>query len=175
MKNKKTIINHEHKAEGLNLLASDMEGLVQKLLGSKGLIQTDILRNWQKIVGENLAHCTLPQKLDFKKDKRDEGTLFLIVSSGALALEVSQKTPIIIEKINTYFGYKAVNHIKIIQQEVFFEDKIVNVADMQKKKLVTEQEQNYISQISQGVEHEELKARLQSLGESILRSLKEEE
>jgi len=175
MKSKKNIIEKEHKSEGLTSLSNNIETFVQKLLGDKALVQTDVLRSWEKIVGKDLAEHTFVQRLEFKKDKRDEGTLFLIVSSGGFALEVAQKSPMIIEKINTYFGYKAVAHIKIVQQDSFFCDKDINVADRTKKNLVTKNEQNYIGSIGEGIKNENLKQQLESLARSIAGTQKKED
>ena len=106
---------------------------------------------------------------------RTDGTLILKVATGALALELSHKEPIIIEKINTYFGYGAVSRIKIMQTDSnLFTSHQINIADIEKKKLVTEQEENYIKTIGENVENETLKAKLQSLARSICLANKKE-
>ena len=175
MTKKTDIINHERSTEGLKLFSSNIEPMIKKLLGKSGFTSVDILKNWTHIVGEDLAAHTLPERLDFKKNSHDNGTLYLIVSSGALALEVQHKIPKIIEKINTYFGYHAVEHIKIIQNKSYiFEKTDINIADIKKKKLVTPDKQNYIDEITSGIEDEELKNHLEMLACAILSEQKKE-
>jgi len=175
MKKEKDIINHEHSDQGLLSFSSKTADFVQKLLGDKGFVTIDILKNWSNIVGEDLSKDTLPEKLDFPKDSQAGGTLLVSVSSGALALELQHKTPIVLEKINTYFGYKAVDHIKIIQSNQKFEQKEdINIADIEKKKLVTKEEQNYIENITREIENEELREKLQSFIKAVLLAQKKE-
>lgn len=169
MKKEKNIISQEHRSGGLTQFSADISGLAAKLLGKHGLVEMKILTSWKNIVGQELAQYSLPEKISFKKDSRDDGVLHLIVSNGAFAVEIGHKTPIILEKINTFFGYNAVSKIKIIQNEsapyCFTETKY---DDNENKKLVSSEQQNYINQITEDIKNEELKERLKKLGESIL-------
>ena len=172
---KKDIINHNKKARGLTKISDDITDMTQKLLGSRGFIEIDILKNWDKIVGNELSQNTLPQKIDFKKGMREEGTLYLITSSGAFALEIAHRQELIIEKINTYFGYKAVSQIKIMQTgEIPLKEEQAKPADIEKKILVSEAEQNYIDTITSSIKDTELKDRLASLAKSIFATQKKE-
>ena len=175
MKTTKNIINKEHSAQGLQSLSVNIESLTKKLLGQAGFAQIEIVKNWHNIVGEDLAQNSLPERIDFKKGERSSGTLVLSVSSGAFALEISHISPIIIEKINTYFGYRAVQKIHIIQKsDSVYGEKKSNIADIEKKKLVSIEEQNYIDSVGEGIEDEALKSRLRSLALSILCAQKKE-
>ena len=165
----KNIVDENHKTEGLTKISDSMTGMVKKLLGNQGFVEIDLIKNWAKIVGDDLAKVSLPQKIDFKKEARGEGTLRLMVSTGAFALEIAHQEPLIVEKINTYFGYKAVEKIKIIQSgEADYILSEPKFADIEKKKLVTKEEQNYINAVTDGVQNEELKNKLASLAKSIM-------
>ncbi len=174
MEKTKDIIDHGKKALGLTKVSEGITSMVQKLLGSHGLTEIDILKNWEKIVGSDLAKMSVPQRIDFKKNERSDGTLFLVTSSGAFALEIGHRTNMIIEKINTYFGYKAVSKIKIIQAGDEFMKESMNFADIEKKKLVTKEEENYIEQISRGIKDTALKERLESLALRMIDNEKKE-
>ena len=177
MKKTKDILNHEPSTQGLSLFSKNIEPMIKMLLGQNGLLNIDIIKNWTSIVGEELAAHTLVQKIEFEKDKRTDGTLYLMTSSGAYALEIQHKTNIIIEKINTYFGYQAIKKIKIIQNQTDVFEKSenkTNIADIDKKKLVSEAEQNYIDSITQDIKDEQLKARLVALAQTMLISQKKE-
>ncbi len=171
---KKDIIDHNKKARGLTKISDDIGDMAQKLLGKHGFIEIDIIKNWNKIVGEDIAQNSLPQKIDFKKDSRENGTLYLMTSSGAFALEISHRQNLIVEKINTYFGYKAINQIKIIQTGEFLSQDPVKSADIEKKTLVSKCEQTYIDTITSSIKDTELKNRLASLAKSVLATQKKE-
>lgn len=175
MKKEKDIINHEHSAQGLTSFSEQSQTLIKNLLGKNGLVYIDILKNWKQIVGDELASHSLPERIDFQKDSRVGGTLHLIVSAGAFALEAAHKTNLICEKINTYFGYNAIEHIKITQTGLpELKSDNINIADIEKKKLVSKDEQNYIDSIVQGITDEDLKQKLQSLAQTIIISQKKE-
>ena len=142
-------------------------------IGKQGLIEMKILTAWGSIVGDDLAAYSIPEKISFSKDKRDNGTLHLLVASGAYALHIGHKTSIILEKINTFFGYNAVSQIKISQNEAPFthhEETIFE--DKNDKKLVSEQEQNYIIEVTKDIKNPELKKHLQNLGKNIFKQNK---
>lgn len=173
--NKKTknIVSAEHKASGLENLSASMSPLIKKLLGNKGLIEIDLLTNWQNIVGQEIAEHSMPQKIVFKPNCRNDGTLHLLVAGSAFALEIQHNIPLILEKINTFFGYKAIAKITIMQNDEFINTSSSTVSeDKTDKKLVTKQEQTYINEVTEGVKSPELKARLKSLGESVFKNNK---
>ena len=128
----------------------------------------EILSGWTGIVGDQLSQFTLPQKISFKKNERTNGILELLVLSGAFALEVKQREPQILEKINTFFGYEAITKLKIIQNscpENFLISQ--NPIDNMKNFLVSKEEQNYITEIVKDVENKDLRQHLENLGKAV--------
>lgn len=168
----KNLISNEHRSGGLTPLSEGMSPFVKKLLGKKGLIEMELIADWKNIVGEETATYTVPQKIDFKKDSRYNGVLHIAVPNGAFAIEIGQQKPVILEKINTYFGYQAVGNLKIMINDVFFKSAFETAKhdDKQQKNLVSQTQKSYIDQLTEGVNNPELKARLQKLGESILKN-----
>lgn len=169
---KKNLISSEHRATGLQSLGENINPLIKKLLGGKGLVQIELLAEWKNIVGEETAAYTILQKIDLKKDSRSDGIAHIAVSNGAFALEVSQQKNSIIERINVYFGYHAVADIRVIINDSFFrlDDRPLKDDDKPEKSLVTSTQQNYIDQLTDGVQNAELKSCLKQLGESILKN-----
>lgn len=96
-------------------------GLIAKLtaplLVQRGIAETRIVTDWPAIVGVELARRCLPERLAFAPGRRREGTLCVRVES-AWALELQHGTPAIVERINTYFGYRAVARLDLIQAPV---------------------------------------------------------
>ena len=79
----------------------------------RGFAEAGILTDWPHIVGAGLAAHSSPQKLSFPEGKRD-GTLYVLVS-GAWAPEFQHLAPQVIERINGYFGYRAVARLALNQ------------------------------------------------------------
>ena len=170
MNKKKLYITDDRKNNGLSSISKTILPYAKEVLGKHGLVEIDILSNWENIAGSELSQYSIPQKITFKRDEKNNGTLHLAVPSGAFALEIKHKEKIIIEKINQYFGYNAVSSLKIIQNQdiPLKEDKPVN----NNKSLVSEEEEKYIHSISKPVKNANLRKALENLGRSVLQNNK---
>lgn len=102
------------RSGGVRHLAGFLPRLTRAALGKRGFAEGGIVTDWAAIVGPELAAASLPEKLTFAKGARSDGTLQVRVS-GALALELQHLEPVVIERINSYFGYRAVGRLKIRQ------------------------------------------------------------
>lgn len=142
-------------------------GFARKLLGKKAFIEADVIANWANIVGDELAELTRPIKIEFKKDERRNGVLHIEAASGALALELQQRSTMVLNKVNVFFGYDAVARLKIIQNLQLIKD-VAFVSDNSEKKLVSIEEENYIKQQSAGVKNPELRSALEQLGLALI-------
>lgn len=158
----------ERKTYDLTALSRMIAPLTKNLFGQKGFVEIDILSNWDKIAGKELADYSFPLKIDFKRGLKNNGVLHLQVPSGAFALEIQHRERFILEKVNAYFGYNAVSSVKIIQnsalflQQAEFED-----VEVPKKNLVTSEEENYIKCLADDIKSSKLKEILIKLGHSI--------
>ncbi len=72
-----------------------------------GFSQREIVSRWPDIVGPALADCSLPERLTFSRDETRGGSLYIRVQ-GSMAPELQHFEPMIIERINSYYGYQAV-------------------------------------------------------------------
>ena len=89
--------------------------LVAKPLGKRGFAAATLVAEWPTIVGPALADSTLPLKVTFAQGERVRGTLHLKIASGAMALQMQHLGPLIIERVNTHFGYGAVAKLAFMQ------------------------------------------------------------
>lgn len=148
-------------------LSKNISPLIKKILGKKGFMEVDIVTNWAKIVGEDLAQYSVPLKIDFKKNQRNNAILHLQVPSGAFALEIQHRENFILEKINAYFGYNAVSGVKIIQNSAMPLKQDYEPVETKKQNLLTDNEKNYIQQQTEDIKSQKLKEILIKLGHSI--------
>jgi hypothetical protein len=93
-------------------VAQSVEPLVKPIFKKHGFAGSRILTDWEKIVGPELAACSLPQKISGRA--KEGGTLQVLVASGR-ALELQHMLPVILDNIATYLGCRAVQKIKIVQ------------------------------------------------------------
>ncbi len=84
------------------------------MLGRRGFGEAQMVLQWASVVGPGLASETLPVKLSFGRGERVDGTLHLRVTSGA-APTVTHLEPVLIERINAFFGYRAVGRLALRQ------------------------------------------------------------
>jgi hypothetical protein len=75
-----------------------------------GFVQSSIVSRWSEIVGARYAQVSCPESIKFPTGKRAGGVLTLTVE-GAHAPLIQHLTPMIVERVNRFFGYAAINRI----------------------------------------------------------------
>lgn len=109
--------DRENRTYAMLSLAATLPRVTRRTLGRHGLAEGGLIADWTAIVGATIAERSLPLRLSFTGGERREGTLHVRVS-GALALELQHLEPQILERINGYFGYRAVARLRIHQGPV---------------------------------------------------------
>ncbi len=90
-----------------------------------GFHSAEILSSWATIVGPELARLTQPQSIkwprggkapvDDAEDGARGGATLIVATDPAFALDISYRHREIIDRINRYFGYRAIAQIKVLQ------------------------------------------------------------
>jgi len=75
-----------------------------------GFVQSSIVSRWGEIVGERYARVSSPESIKFPTGKKGGGALTLLVD-GAHAPLIQHLTPMIMERVNRFFGYQAINRV----------------------------------------------------------------
>ena len=75
-----------------------------------GFVQGAIVSRWSEIVGERYAKVSSPESIRFPAGQRAGGVLTLLVE-GAHAPLIQHLTPMILERVNRFFGFNAINRI----------------------------------------------------------------
>ena len=109
--------------------------MLKKIIGKKGHIYSETLDNWRYIVGDKLFKVCFPKS--FKNSNRfGQSYLSIMVKRGhEVDLEYSKKT--ILEKLNSYLGYNAVEKLRFISfesEETEVKEKIIKNATNNKYK-----------------------------------------
>ena len=107
--------------QGLRPFSSTVPRGLKKKLRKGGYNFSNIVDNWTKVVGKNIATTCYPNTVKMGKDMR-EGTVILnVVHGNEVNIEYSKKE--IMDKINSFFGYKCIDQIKL---KIIHEKKINN-------------------------------------------------
>ncbi len=107
----------ETRRGGLRSLAAMLPRIARPAFGKRGFVEAGVLTDWPVIVGPVLAAETRPIKLSFPRGARVDGTLQIRVTS-AFSTELQHLAPLVIERINRYFGYGAVQRLVLSQGPV---------------------------------------------------------
>jgi hypothetical protein len=75
-----------------------------------GFVQSAIVSRWREIVGERYAKVSSPESIRFPAGRKSGGVLTLLVE-GAHSPLLQHLSPLIIERVNRFFGYAAVDRI----------------------------------------------------------------
>ena len=95
-------------------LGRAISGLTKRALDKRGFVDAEIINRWPEIAGDLIGDHSLPERINFPRDRSKPGTLQLLLANGALATEIIHFEPVLLERINRYFGFRAVGRIKII-------------------------------------------------------------
>lgn len=97
---------------------SDLTALVaDTAIRRQGFAQAAVVSRWKEIVGPEFARHCLPVKLSFPPGQRRGGTLVIQVD-GPFALHLTHVQRQVIERVNRFFGYAAVERLSLRQGPV---------------------------------------------------------
>lgn len=126
-----------------------------------GFVQSSVVSRWREIVGERYAAVSSPESIRFPPGKRSEGVLTLIVE-GAHAPMMQHVAPVIAERVNRFFGYKAVHRIAFRQGMVQVDKARQRAAPPSLRPISTE-----LGESLRGIADPELRACLESLARGV--------
>ena len=91
-----------------------LAGILDPAARRRGFAEASLLADWATIVGHSLARRCQPLRIDHAPGRRGGGILLVRVG-GAAALEIQHATPQILERINAYFGRRAIRQLRLLQ------------------------------------------------------------
>tara|TARA_A100001391_G_scaffold129678_1_gene88828 strand:- start:1512 stop:2135 length:624 start_codon:yes stop_codon:yes gene_type:complete len=113
-----TPMGSSERRNGLRNVAPLVGNLTRPLVRKRGFFQTEIILHWAEIVGRDLEKFTMPVKYIQPRGENAGGGTLVIRVSGPVAIELQHRMPQIIDRVNTYFGYRAVERIKMMQGDI---------------------------------------------------------
>jgi len=133
--------NKESKTfvQGLRPFGNTLPRGIKGILKKNGYNYSEIISKWNLLVGKEISDYCYPKSIKMARENKN-GTLILLVERGnEINVEFSKKE--IVNKINSYFGYKLINQIRL-QTFSFINKKKI------KKNVINKTSQKFKKQIS---------------------------
>jgi hypothetical protein len=151
-------------------LADLVGGAVDPVLAKQGFGQSSLILHWDAIVGERLAACSEPIKLQWPSrsvqrhpDAPVEPATLVLRVSGGMAIEIQHSAPQLIERVNAHLGWRAVGRIALRQGPLSKSKKGPRIPPPDAQALAE------AAKATEGVEDEDLRKALVRLGARALR------
>jgi len=105
--------NKESKryVQGLRSFGNTLPHGIKTILKKNGYNYSEIINKWKNLVGKEISDCSFPKSIKMSRGESN-GTLLIAVKRGDEITVEYSKTEII-NKINSYFGYKLISEIKL--------------------------------------------------------------
>ena len=97
--------------QGLRSFKKSLPKNVKKILNKKGFVYSEILNRWNYLVGREISKVSFPKT--FKPGTKNTPGILIISVQRGNEINVEYSKNIIIEKINSFFGYKVLNNIRL--------------------------------------------------------------
>lgn len=156
------------KGRGVRPLADLVAGLVDPILARKAGMNSALIASWPEIAGPRLSAGTRPEKLIWAARRSDldpfEPATLVVACEGASALRLQHETGELLQRIEAFFGYRAVGRLKIVQRAL-------PVAPPSRKPVLAplgEGDRRVIREATSRIENERLKSALERFGETVL-------
>ncbi|MCO5092360.1 DUF721 domain-containing protein [Bosea sp. (in: a-proteobacteria)] len=104
-------------------LAELIDDCIAPVLAAQGFAGRAIITLWPEIVGERLAARSHPLRIDWPRRRPAPGepsepATMVVRVEGAFALEMQQLGPLVVERVNTHLGWRAVGRLVLKQGPV---------------------------------------------------------
>ncbi|WP_297322554.1 DciA family protein [uncultured Bartonella sp.] len=154
------------KTKQFQPLAKTVASLLDPVLQKKTGLSLELIENWPHLVGEHIAHSTMPLKIIWPRrisvDDPFKPATLVVGCEGYAAMILAHENIEILQRINAFFGYVAISRIKIEQCVVEQDAVKPNV-----RAVIDETDRKVVGELTRQIENEELRNSLYNLGLAI--------
>jgi len=136
----------------------------------RGFVETRLLTHWREFVGAEFAKIAQPVKVHYPR--QGLGATLTILVSGANAPMMQMQLPDLIKRVNSCYGYAAINRINITQTAAYGFGQEQSDDDQPTAKTLSPQASQDVDRAVEDVSNSDLKAALANLGKNIKRKQK---
>jgi hypothetical protein len=115
---------------GARAIGTYVARMLDPVARARGFATTSLLSEWPAVVGEELAKFTAPDKVVWPRRSEDgegsgnqsawraDGAILVLKVDGPRAIEVQHQAAQILERVNSYFGYRAIAQLRFLQAPI---------------------------------------------------------
>ena len=155
----------QKRPSGARALAALLPKLTKPLYRARGFAEAGVLNDWPDIVGRPLADYTAPERLG------PDGALEVRVGGG-WAVELKHLEPLVLDRIASYFGYRAVTRLALVQGPL---PPPAKPSRKYRPKILTKADEEALKEDLAATEDPNLRAALERLGREVLGEAIEDE
>jgi hypothetical protein len=104
----------ERRGRGFRSASETARRRLGEAAAGHGFAEPEVLIRWPEVVGEQLSALCVPVKVSYPRAEGLGATL-VVRTEGARAPEVEHLGPRIIERVNQFYGYRAIARLKVTQ------------------------------------------------------------
>lgn len=143
-----------------------VSGVLDPVLARRAGMTSALLAAWPEIVPSMLAETTRPQKINWPRRAHEDDPFkpatLIVAAEGMSALHVQHQSGEIVQRVNAFFGFQAVERLQLVQKPVAPERKPVR-----RKPPVSPADEKRIAALAEDIEDEGLREALIRLGKSV--------
>lgn len=119
--------------------------LIDPICARKGLASSALIAAWPDLVGTTFADCTLPDKIDWPHQTSEgqisyRGGTLVVRVDGPKAVYFQHEEHQILQRVNQFFGFVAIDRLKIVQAPIertkkSAQEKLPSLSSNQEQKL----------------------------------------
>ena len=103
----------QRRARGFQRASSMTRAHLERIAGKNGFAEADVLLHWPEIVGADHAAKCRPVKVTYRH--RSHGATLVVQTDSARAPEIEHQKSKIVERVNQFYGYRAIRKLKVTQ------------------------------------------------------------
>ena len=155
------------RRRGVVPLGDAVARAIAPLAAHRGLTTSDLLPAWRELVGRRFANATRPERLVWPKGEANAGkpAQLVVRVDGPLAVFLQHETGQIVERVNAFVGYAAIDRIRIVQGPV---EAASGPTERPKPRALASDEEAELGRRLAAIEGDGLKAALDRLGRGVL-------
>ncbi|GAA5099890.1 DUF721 domain-containing protein [Bartonella acomydis] len=115
-------MNKQFKKRHFYSLSETVSKMLDPVLRKRTGLNVALIEHWPQIVGYDISEHTMPLKIIWKysaiQDEIFQPATLVVACEGFAALKLMHETEELLHRINVFFGYVAIDRIKIEQGSV---------------------------------------------------------
>ena len=111
MHNKQNNKESKSYVQGLRPFGNTLPRGIKGILKKNGYNYSEIINKWNFLVGEDISNCCYPKSIKVSQTNKNSTLILSVKRGNEINVEYSKND--IINKINSYFGYKLISKIRL--------------------------------------------------------------